>query len=170
MSKIASDESGAGHDFHQSRLSRFGLGIAVFFRIFMGVFFFLAGINKLRKGWLWSDMLKEVFLQRLTELDPQSFATTFLREFAIPLYIPTAYVVCLGEIAAGVSMILGLGSRFGGAIACFIIIMLAIGGYYDASLIPLFLMAFVVTVTPSGHRLGLDRRLHSNYPTAIWFK
>jgi thiosulfate dehydrogenase [quinone] large subunit len=48
--------------------------------------------------------------------------------------------------------------------------MFAIGGYYDASLIPLWLIAGLFVVLPTGHWLGLDRRLHLKHPHSIWFK
>ena len=119
---------------------------------------------------MWSDRLHQVFAQRLTELEPGSIGAGFLTTFGLPFYVPVAYVVTLGELAAGAALLLGLCSRLGGALALFLIVMIGIGGYYDASLIPLGLMCIVIMATPSGHWAGLDRRWQSRFPTSVWFK
>lgn len=147
-----------------------GVATVIFLRSFMGVFYLFAGVNKFRQGYLWSDYLKGLLEHRLTEIDPASFAAAFLTEFAIPLHMPTAYVVCLGEIAAGVMLLFGVMSRLGAWIALWFIVMFGIGGYYDASLIPLGFICLLIALTPSGHWLGFDRRLHARYPRALWFR
>jgi hypothetical protein len=38
------------------------------------VFWLAAGINKINKGWLTTDILQDIFLDRLTEMPPDSFA------------------------------------------------------------------------------------------------
>ena len=149
---------------------KIGAALAVFVRLFMGLFFFAAGVNKLRQGWMWSDRLREVFEDRLLELDPANFGTTFLEQIGIPFYVPIAYVITLGEIAAGVGLLLGLASRWSGALALWLIVMIGVGGYYDASLLPLALMCIVVIASRSGHTLGIDRRLAAQHPQAIWFR
>ena len=111
---------------------KIGAALAVSVRLFMGLFFFAAGVNKLRQGWMWSDRLREVFEDRLLELDPANFGTTFLEQIGIPFYVPIAYVITLGEIAAGVGLLLGLASRWSGALALWLIVMIGVGGYYDA--------------------------------------
>jgi uncharacterized membrane protein YphA (DoxX/SURF4 family) len=156
--------------FRQRPLRWLGVFATVFLRLFMGVFYLFAGVNKLRQGYLWSDYLKGLLEQRLTEIDPASFATAFLTHFAIPLHMPTAYVVCLGEIAAGVSLLFGLAARSGAALALFFILMFGIGGYYDASLIPLGLVCLLLMATPNGRWFGLDRRLAARYPNSVWFR
>jgi thiosulfate dehydrogenase [quinone] large subunit len=45
-----------------------------------------------------------------------------------------------------------------------------LGGFYDASLIPLNLIALLFVVFPTGHWWGLDRRLHQRYPGNWLFK
>lgn len=169
MTTITAEFSWGWQSLTSRPLRYIGAVLAVFFRLFMGLFFFAAGVNKVNKGWLWSDILKQVFEQRLTEIDPTSFATAFIVNFAMPLYIPTAYVVALGEVAAGASMLLGFASRWGGGLAFFIIFMLSIGGYYDASLIPLGLMALISAIVPSGRWFGLDRRFHRLHPDSKFF-
>ena len=94
----------------------------------------------------------------------------FLEHIGIPFYLPIAWVVTLVEFAVPVSLFLGLATRTGGALAFGLMVMFAIGGYYDASLIPLWLIAALFVVFPTGRWLGLDRRLHLRYPHSIWFR
>ena len=137
-------------------------------RLLFGLFFFLAGLNKLRKGWLNSDILEEIFLQRLTELDPASFANTYLNAFALPLYVPIAYVITLGELAIGVMLILGLGTRVASIGAFLMLFNFAVGGYYDASLLPFFVLNLVFIFIPSGRWLGFDRMMSRRLPDYRW--
>lgn len=147
-----------------------GIGLAVLLRSLFGLFFLFAGINKLRQGWLWTDRLREVLSQRLTELDPASFGAAFLIDFGIPWSLAVAWVVTLVELGVAASLLLGCATRFGAGLGFWLMIMFGIGGYYDASLIPLWLIACLLMVLPTGHWLGLDRRLHATNPRAIWFR
>jgi thiosulfate dehydrogenase [quinone] large subunit len=153
-----------------------GIAAAILVRYFMGLFFFAAGINKLRNGWMWTDYLKGVFEQRIAELSAiqpsaiEAFGLLYLKHFALPFYPLCAVAVSLGELYVGLACFLGLTARWGGAVALFIMVNFAIGGYYDASLLPLMALALVIALTPSGHWLGLDRRMAAKYPRAIWFR
>lgn len=145
-----------------------GIVLVLALRYLYVVFFFGAGINKLE--WMFSDKARRVFTERLAELDPSTFAATFLEKFAIPLHLPVAWVVGVGEFAVAASLCLGLATRFGGALAIWLMVMFAIGGYYDASLIALWAIAALFVVFPTGHWLGMDRRLHQRHPRSIWFR
>ena len=72
--------------------------------------------------------------------------------------------------AVAVGMLLGLCTRTAGLIAIFLMVNFALGGYYDASLIVLNLIALIFVVLPTGHWWGLDRRLHQRHPKSIWFR
>ena len=158
-----------------------GVVLVIFVRFFMALFHLGAGINKLRNGWAWTDYLEGVFTDRLAELMAtgaqtygpfylENIAIPYLKYFALPLYWPVAVVVTVFELAAGLGFLTGFATRWAGAMALFLMINFAIGGYYDASLIPLALMVVLIIVTPSGHWWGLDRRMAVRYPTAAWFK
>ena len=114
-------------------LAYFGRCLVMFLRYFNGLFYFAAALNKLRQGWLWSDKLRVVFEQRVTELPPDSFGALFLINFGIPLYMPTAYVVTAMELVTGLSLLLGFGTRWGAVLAVAINFLIGIGGYYDRS-------------------------------------
>lgn len=75
-----------------------GIQAHLFLRTAFALFWLAAGVNKLLAGWLTSDVLREVFLERLTQMPPGAFASLFLQHVAIPLYIPVALVMIVGEI------------------------------------------------------------------------
>ncbi len=162
--------------FKERPLRYIGVSAAIFVRYFMGLFFFFAGVNKIRNGWMWTDYLKGVFEARIADLGKadqsaiDAFGLMYLKVLALPFYVPIAYVVALGELYVGIACFAGLTSRWAGAMAFFLMFNFAIGGYYDASLIPLCLLALVIVFTPSGHWLGMDRRMAAKYPGAIWFR
>jgi uncharacterized membrane protein YphA (DoxX/SURF4 family) len=154
-----------------------GVALAVFVRYFMGLFFFAAGINKLRNGWAWTDYLKGVFEARINDLTAltapsaiESFGLLYLQHFALPFSRLCAIVVTVGELYVGIACFLGLTARWGGWAALFIMFNFAVGGYYDASLLPLMALALAIALTPSGQWLGLDRRFLARHPGSMWFR
>ena len=136
-----------------------GIILHLVLRTLFGIFWLAAGINKINKGWLTSDILREIFLDRLTEMPPDSFAVFYLQSFAIPLYKLVAWFVTFGELYAAIGLLLGLTTRWAAGMSLFILLNLAIGGYYDASLIPFFILNLVFLTRPSGQWLGIDRLL-----------
>lgn len=75
-----------------------------------------------------------------------------------------------GQPPPGASLLLGIATRAGAALALWLMVMFATGGYYEASLIPLRLIAALLIVLPTGHWLGTDRRLHQKHPRSIWLR
>lgn len=153
---------------HPIRFS--GIIVHLVLRTLFALFWLAAGINKVVKDWLSSDILKQIFLDRLTEMPPDAFASIFLQNFAIPLYLLVAWVITLGEIYSAIGLLLGLTTRIAAAVSFFILFGLAIGGYYDASLIPFFLLNAAFLWWPSGLWLGIDRTLVKRYPGNRWFR
>jgi thiosulfate dehydrogenase [quinone] large subunit len=147
-----------------------GITLLIVLRFFFALFFTGATANKLIRGWLWSDSLKQIFTARIAELDPGSFGYAFLEKFGIPWSYPVGVVVTFTEAAVMISMWLGFATRAGGLLAIWLMVMFAIGGYYDASLIGLWAWAALFVVFPTGHWLGMDRRLHERHPDSIWFR
>ena len=75
-----------------SKLIHINLGfLLVTFRLLFGLFWLLAGINKVNDEWMTAPILENIFLQRLTELPPDSFAVFYLTNFAIPFYQPIGW-------------------------------------------------------------------------------
>ena len=79
-----------------------GITILISFRTLFALFWLAAGINKLNSEWMTSNVLEEVFLQRLTELPPDSFAVLYLNNFAIPFYQLIGWIVTLGELYSAI--------------------------------------------------------------------
>ncbi len=168
MSQIANVWAWSWIKSHPIKFS--GVILHLILRTLFAVFWLAAGINKVNKDWLTSDILKEIFLDRLTEMPPDAFAVFYLENFALPMWLLVAWVVTIGEIYSALGLLLGVTTRIAAGVSFFILINLAIGGYYDASLIPFFILNIAFFWWPSGHWLGFDRALSKRYPDAIWFK
>jgi len=151
-------------------LRMLGINLHLVLRTLFGIFWLAAGINKVNKDWLNSDILKQIFLDRLTEMPPDSFAVLYLQSFAIPLYKLVAWVVTIGEFYSAIGLLIGMTTRWAAAVSLFILFNLAIGGYYDASLIPFFILNIIFLCWPSGQWLGFDRILARRYPESRWFR
>ena len=156
--------------FRAAPFRSLGMAAILVLRYAMALFFVGSTVNKLANGWLWSDYGKQVFVQRLTELDPGSFGARFLTNFAIPFYLPVSWVFVATTVTVSVTFTLGVATRAGGVAAFWLMTMIGIGGYYDASLLPLWLIAALMIVFPTGHWFGLDRHLHARYPGSPWFR
>lgn len=171
--KIAVDEFGAvwSRSWISAHPVRFaGVILHLLFRTLFAVFWLAAGINKIVNDWLTSDLLKQAFLNRLTEMPPDAFASVFLQNFAIPLHVLLAWIITWGELYSAVGLLLGLTTRLSAAVSLFLLFGFAIGGYYDASLIPFFLLVAAFLWWPSGLWLGLDRPLARRNPQSRWFR
>jgi len=138
-------------------------------RYLLAVFFLGAAINKWKQGYITSDYLQQVFLQRIEEIDPESFGARFIENVGIPYYEPLAWLVCWGETFIAAGLLLGCITRGAAWGAMAMMLAFAIGGYYDASLIVLTLFFLPFALYPTGRWHGLDRRLHARYPNSIWF-
>lgn len=135
-----------------------------------GAFFLYGAYHKTTRGWLSSPVMREHFVRRLAEIDPESFSAAYLRTFAIPWYRPVAWVLTLGQACVAIGMLLGLAVRPNAALALFLLGNITAGSFYNLSMPPFFVASLLLMATPSGQWAGLDRRLHARYPGAIWFK
>jgi uncharacterized membrane protein YphA (DoxX/SURF4 family) len=147
-----------------------GIVVHLLLRTLFALFWLAAGINKINKGWLTSDVLEQIFLDRLTEMPPDAFAVFYLQQFAIPMYVAVAWIVTVGELYSAAGLLLGVTTRIAAAMSFFILFNLAIGGYYDASLLPFFILNLVFLWWPSGLWLGFDRTLTRRFPDAWWYR
>lgn len=181
--------------FRESPLKSIGILSLLVLRYFFGAYFFIGSYYKLSKNWLWTDTLKiffqhqlatlnqlnDIFIHQLhgnrffSSVEPNAplyaFEPYYLEHFAIPFYLPIAWVVTLGELMVGISLVLGLAVRIHSAIALFILVNFAAGGYFQFhTSFPLMFCALLFMCLPSGHWLGLDKKLHEKYPDSFWFK
>ena len=148
------------------------IGIILFLlgRYLFAAFFLYGFWHKLVKGWLWSDLMQGFFIKRLAELPANSFQAHYLVHFAIPLALPIAWIVTVGELIIALGLFAGFAVRANAALALFLVVNFAAGGYYNLSLPPFMAFSVLMMVLPSGHWLGLDKQLHLKYPDAIWFR
>jgi thiosulfate dehydrogenase [quinone] large subunit len=154
----------------RSLAGKLGRGTVLGLRYFYGVFYLLALINKLQMGYAWTDYPKQVFLKQLAQIDPNGLMAAYLTGFLIPNYQFVGIVITLVWAGVAVGLLLGLCTRWAGALAIFATINIGLGGFYDASLIVLGLIALLFVVLPTGHWQGLDRRLHAKHPRSILFR
>ena len=144
--------------------------LLVTLRLLFGLFWLLAGINKVNDEWMTSPILENIFLQRLTELPPDSFAVFYLTNFAIPFYQPIGWFITIGEIYSAIGLIIGLTTRSSALVSLFILFNFAIGGYYDASLLPFFILVLLFIKYPTGQWFGLDAILSRRFPDNRFFR
>lgn len=154
----------------QSRLARAGAGAVIAVRYGFGSFFLYGAYHKIVRGWLTSPVMREHFVRRLAEIDPESFSAAYLRRFAIPWYRPVAWVLTLGQVSVALGMLLGLAVRPNAALALFLISNISAGSFFNVTMPPFFAASLLLMATPSGHWFGLDGRLHERYPESPLFR
>jgi thiosulfate dehydrogenase [quinone] large subunit len=147
-----------------------GAVVVLVLRYLFGLFFTVGAVNKFQRDYLFSDYLKNLFTGQLKVLEPGTVPYAFLENFGIPFYQPIGWIVAWGETAVAVGLLLGLATRWSAVLAIFLMVMFGIGGYYDASLLVLSAIAALFVVFPTGHWLGMDRKLHQRHPTSPWFR
>jgi thiosulfate dehydrogenase [quinone] large subunit len=139
-------------------------------RYAFAAFFAYGSWHKLERGWLWSDVLQQHFLRRLSDGDLATFQAGYLEHVAIPFYLPIAWFVTIGELVVALGLIFGVATRANAALALFILVNFAAGGYFNLALPPFMIFALLMLLLPSGHWLGYDKWLSEKYPRAFWFK
>ena len=65
-------------------------------RYLLALFFLGAAVNKWRQQYITTDRLSQIFMQRLEEIDPESFGAWFIENIGLPYYQPLAWLVCWG--------------------------------------------------------------------------
>jgi thiosulfate dehydrogenase [quinone] large subunit len=152
------------------RWQRIGRGAIVALRYGFGSFFLYGAYHKTTRHWMTSPVMREHFVKRLSEIDPECFSAAYLRHFAIPWYKPVAWVLTIGQMIVSVGMLLGIAVRPTAALSLFLLLNISAGAFFNPSMPPFIVAAVLFMATPSGQWLGLDKRLHARYPDAIWFK
>jgi thiosulfate dehydrogenase (quinone) large subunit len=146
------------------------IGFVLLLRYFYGLFYFFAAINKIQQNYMFSDYPLQVFTKQLAQIDQNGIMAAYLKGFLIPNYHLVGVVVTLVWAGVAVGLLLGVCTRWAAALAIFATVNIGLGGFYDASLIVLGLIALLFIVLPTGHWSGLDRRMLAKYPGSIWFR
>lgn len=146
------------------------IGFVLLLRYLYGVFYLFATMNKVQRNYAFSDYPKQVFTKQLEQIDPDGIMAAYLQGFLIPNYQFVGIMVTLIWAAVTVGLLLGLCTRWAAALSIFAAVNIGLGGFYDASLIPLAVIPLLFVVLPTGHWAGLDRKLHARHPGSIWFR
>ncbi len=154
----------------QKPLLGIGITVTLLLRYLYGLFYLFAFKNKIDRGYAWTDYPLQVFTKQLAQIDQQGIMAAYLKGFLIPNYQLVGIVITVVWGAVAIGLLLGLCTRLAGLLAIFATVNIGLGGFYDASLIPLGLVALLFVVLPTGHWLGLDRRLHARYPSSPLFR
>lgn len=147
-----------------------GRGVVLGLRYLYGLFYLFATINKLQKDYAFSDYPLQVFTKQLAQVDPDGIMARWMTAFLIPNYRLVGILIVVIWIAVTIGLLLGLCTRWAGALAVFAAINIGLGGFYDASLIPLAIIPLLFVFLPTGHWFGFDRVLHARYPDSWVFK
>lgn len=161
-----------------------GVIIVLILRYLYTLLFLYGFVHKIIHGWMWSDILIVHFTKRLGELkmaadsaaagsfdaSVAAFQASYLVHFAIPMVMPVAWIVTIGELIIGIALLLGVTTRLNAAFGLFMLLNFAAGGYYNETIPPLVIMSVLFMALPTGQWLGLDRSLHRKHPNSILFK
>jgi thiosulfate dehydrogenase [quinone] large subunit len=166
----------------EHKLKTFGVVFVLVLRYLYTTLFIYGFVHKIIHGWMWSDILTHHFTKRLHELLATAawsgsveasiavWQASYLENFALPLVMPIAWIVTIGELIIGVALLLGVTSRINAVFGLFMLLNFAAGGYYNETIPPLVTISILLIVLPTGHWLGLDRTLNRKYPDSLWFK
>jgi thiosulfate dehydrogenase [quinone] large subunit len=139
-------------------------------RYLFGLMFTYAFFFKLSHKWMWTSVLQQHFKKRLDELDPKSFQAFYLRRFAIPMYMPIAWFVTIGQAFIMASMFLGVAVRSNAVLSLFMFINFIAGGFSNKTLPPFIACSILLMSFPTSEWLGMDKKLHEKFPDSFWFK
>jgi thiosulfate dehydrogenase (quinone) large subunit len=146
-------------------------GALVLLRVYLGVVFLVAGLPKLQQDFTPS---LTGFVQRVGLQKAPQFYQQFLEQVVLPNAPVFAALVTWAEFLVGVTLILGLVTRFSAAVALVLALnyMLAKGAWFwtpssnDAAVVAI---ALALLIGAAGRTLGLDAFLARRWPrSALW--
>jgi thiosulfate dehydrogenase [quinone] large subunit len=137
-------------------------------RIYLGVILLFTVYGKLTADTPFSDEMLNFLNTFLSRGRMAPFYTHFIKGFVIPHANVFSFLVMLGELAAGLSLLTGSFTRIGAFIAMvlFLNYMLAKGRWFwspDSEDAAVFFIALVVFMGGAGRVAGFDKYL-SKYP------
>lgn len=146
-------------------------GALVLLRVYLGVVFLLAALPKLQKDFtpVLTGFVEQVGLER-----GHLFYRQFLEQVVLPNATVFAMLITWAELLVGVTLILGLATRFSAAVALVLALnyMLAKGAWFwtsssnDAAFVAISL---ALLIGAAGRTLGLDTWLARRWPRSpLW--
>jgi uncharacterized membrane protein YphA (DoxX/SURF4 family) len=146
--------------------------LLVILRVYLGVILIFTDLGKLTGDAPFQvEMLS--FLQYSTSVASAPYQH-FLQAIVITHAALFSYLIMAGELVAGLSLLFGIGTRLGGAIAMFLFLnyMLAKGHLFwapDSEDAAVFFSALVVLLGAAGRVVGVDAYLARRWPSVpIW--
>ena len=147
----------------QGILARSALAIL---RVYLGVVFLVAAVPKIQRDFT-PDLVG--FLERVVLQRGHPFYQEFVQSVVLPNASAFAVLVSWGELLAGVTLILGLLTRFSAAVALVLALnyMFAKGAWFwtpssnDAAFVAISL---ALLIGAAGRTLGLDALLARRWP------
>jgi uncharacterized membrane protein YphA (DoxX/SURF4 family) len=149
------------------------LGYLTLPRIVMGAFFLQVGIAKLSPKFLSGEQLATQLSRAAS--DPILWHRDFILQTVIPHAHAFAYLVCFGEIAIGVSFILGLLVRPSALFALldnlniYFAIAISNGGAQAGLNLIYMALEIVFLFASAGRALGIDALLKRRFPRSRLF-
>lgn len=141
-------------------------GALVLLRVYMGVIFLVAALPKLQKDFTpgLTGFVEQVGMQR-----GHPFYQQFLEQVVLPNAPVFAVLVTWSELLVGLTLILGLATRFSAAVALVLALnyMFAKGAWFwtpssnDAAFVAI---ALALLIGAAGRTLGLDAFLARRWP------
>lgn len=139
--------------------------VPVLLRVLVGFMLFMGG-----RLWLSRDdpggYLTEALQLAFDRGSPFSFYAPFLSGVVLPNASTFALLVGWGELLSGASLLLGLGTRIGGAVAIFQFLNYGLHAGVSGMISHGVLIAMIVIALrfDAGRRLGIDAWLHRRWP------
>jgi thiosulfate dehydrogenase [quinone] large subunit len=148
--------------------------LLVILRVHLGVILLITDTGKMLRGGAPFSVEMLSFLQGFVMRNASMPYQHFLQQVVIPHATLFSYLIMMGELAAGLSLLLGLGTRAGATIAMFLFLnyMLAKGRLFwspDSEDAAVFLSALVCLLGAAGRVWGIDAYLARRWPRVpLW--
>jgi thiosulfate dehydrogenase [quinone] large subunit len=171
---VRANENGLKNSFAENFKLRTYLGYIALVRILLGYHFLGTGFVKFFGNFLSGRPLL-TDLTRGGPKDPLSWHHAFIMGFVVPHVHFFSYLVTFGEIAIGISLLLGCLVRVSSSFGAFhnMNIWLAIGWGGPGSVIGLnrtfVLLHLIFVFSSAGRALGIDGFLHRKFPRTKLF-
>jgi uncharacterized membrane protein YphA (DoxX/SURF4 family) len=148
--------------------------LLVILRVHLGVILLITDTGKLLRGNSPFALEMLSFLQGYAMRNASGPYQHFLQQIVIPHATLFSYLVMAGELVAGLSLLFGLGTRIGAAVAMFLFLnfMLAKGRMFwspDSEDAAVFFSALICLLGAAGRVWGIDKYLFGRWPSfGIW--
>jgi uncharacterized membrane protein YphA (DoxX/SURF4 family) len=148
--------------------------LLVILRVHLGVILLITDAGKMLRGSAPFSVEMLSFLQGFVMRNASIPYQHFLQHIVIPHATVFSYLIMVAELAAGLSLLLGLGTRVGAAIAMFLFLnyMLAKGRLFwspDSEDAAVFFSALVCLLGAAGRVWGVDAYLARRWPRVpLW--